>query len=221
MTQIFALNMCFDVPVKLYSFHFLMMAIFLALPDVPRLMSLLVLGRGAEARPFLPPWGSVRIARLALGVRTLVVALVLYATFQENYQRWQKTYGGSPPPVSGRWEVASMRLDDKDADKSDSATWTAIDINNRSLFRIYGTKPPHLAYQVIWNTEENKLSLKKFSTPDWSADFTYALPALDRLELRGSMNGKRMEITLKSVPAKQYELMSRGFHWIQELPYNR
>jgi hypothetical protein len=221
MTQIFALNMCFDVPVKLYSFHFLMMAIFLALPDMPRLVSVLVLGRGAEARPFLPPWGSVRIGRLALGVRTVVVVLVLYATFHENYQRWQKTYGGPPPPLFGRWEVASMQVDDKAADKSDPATWTAIDINNRSLFRIFGTKPPHLAYQVIWNAAENKLSLKKFSTPDWSADFNYALPAPDRLELHGAMNGKRMEVTLKSVPIKQYELMNRGFHWIQELPYNR
>ena len=36
MTQIFALNMCFDVPVKLYSLHYLVMGLFLAAPDLPR-----------------------------------------------------------------------------------------------------------------------------------------------------------------------------------------
>ena len=36
--------------------------------------------------------------------------------------------------------------------------------------------------------------------------------------------GERIELlcaSLKRAPEKQYELMSRGFHWIQEMPYNR
>ena len=35
------------------------------------------------------------------------------------------------------------------------------------------------------------------------------------------MDGKEISATLKPAPEKSYELMNRGFHWIQELPYNR
>ena len=37
MTQVFVLNLCFDVPVKLYSLHLLLMAVWLTLPDLRRL----------------------------------------------------------------------------------------------------------------------------------------------------------------------------------------
>ncbi len=60
MTHIFALNMSFDVPVKLYSFHYLMMAIYLVAPDLPRFIRAVVLGQAVEARPFAPCWATSR-----------------------------------------------------------------------------------------------------------------------------------------------------------------
>ena len=35
------------------------------------------------------------------------------------------------------------------------------------------------------------------------------------------MDGKAIERVAEAAPEKQYELMDRGFHWIQEMPYNR
>jgi hypothetical protein len=35
------------------------------------------------------------------------------------------------------------------------------------------------------------------------------------------MDGKAISASLKRAPEKRYELMNRGFHWVQELPYNR
>ncbi len=57
--------------------------------------------------------------------------------------------------------------------------------------------------------------------PSSSATFSYSLPEPDKLELEGSMDGKAVSATLKRAPEKRHELMNRGFHWIQELPYNR
>ena len=66
MTQVFVLNMCFDVPVKLYSLNYLMMAVFLIAPELPRLIGVLVLGKAAPARPFTPLLGNVLLDRIAL-----------------------------------------------------------------------------------------------------------------------------------------------------------
>jgi len=42
------INFSYDVPVKLYSSHLLLLAVFLILPDLRRLASLLVLNRPTE-----------------------------------------------------------------------------------------------------------------------------------------------------------------------------
>jgi hypothetical protein len=88
------------------------------------------------------------------------------------------------------------------------------------MVRLYGPKAP-LSYRTEWQAEENRITLKKFSDPQYSATFTYALPETDKLELNGTMDGKRIKARFKQAPAKKYELTNRGFHWIQELPYNR
>ncbi|MGA3043966.1 MAG: hypothetical protein ABSF54_24595 [Bryobacteraceae bacterium] len=54
LVNVFALNMSYDVPVKLFSFHLFLMAVFLAAPDLPRLANVLVFNRAAPAAPATP-----------------------------------------------------------------------------------------------------------------------------------------------------------------------
>jgi hypothetical protein len=219
MTQVFVLNMCFDVPVKLYSFNYVLMAIFLAAPDLPRLMKALILGMAVEARPFTPLLGNVLVDRLALALRTLLVGIILYVQMHAMYKMWNDAYGGPPIPVRGGWEVVSMQIDKEEPEKSGNTPWHWLDFTRSSMLRVSGFKPPNSIYRIAWNAEDKTFTLTKFTSPAWSATFTYDLPEPDRLELQGSMDGKAITATLKPAPEKP--LMSRGFHWIQELPYNR
>jgi hypothetical protein len=60
MTNVLALNLFYDVPVKLYSALLLATATFLILPDAQRLASLLLLNRAAPARDLSMPSSSRR-----------------------------------------------------------------------------------------------------------------------------------------------------------------
>jgi uncharacterized membrane protein YphA (DoxX/SURF4 family) len=221
MTHIFALNMCFDVPVKLHSFTYLIMAVFLLAPELPRLIRVLVLGKAVEARPFTPSLGNVTFDRLALVFRTLLVAAMLYSQIHSSYKSWSEMHGGPPAPVLGRWDVVSIEVDKKELDKDDPMKWSWLDFSNKKIMRLAGAKPPNLVFFLTWDLDQKKLALSKALDPAWSASFTYELPEPDKLELRGSMDGKAISATLKHAPEKSYELLNRGFHWIQELPYNR
>lgn len=221
MTQIFALNMCFDVPVKLYSFHYLIMGIFLALPDMPRLLSVMVLGRPAEPKAY-PPWlGNKWCDRFGMLFRLLLVGAMLYAQISFGYKMWSDRYAGPPAPVLGNWEKVTLQIDGKEPDPSDTLNWKNIDFSNKAMIRFTGPKPPMFVYKATWNTDEKKLVLGKFTTTAWSATFTYNLPAHDKLELEGNMDGKSIKATFKALPEKKYELTNRSFNWIQELPHNR
>jgi hypothetical protein len=221
MTHIFALNMCFDVPVKLYSFNYLMMAVFLVAPQLPRCIGVLVLGKAAPEEAFTPLMGNVKLDRLAVVLRTLLVVAILYGTIKGHYRRWTDTYGGPPAPVLGRWERVTMQVDKKEPGEDDPLNWKWLDFSNRRVMRLAGPKPPNLVYTITWDTEGKKLTLAKVREPTWSATFTYNLVEPDKLELDGLMDGKAIAATLKRAPEKRYELMNRGFHWISELPYNR
>ena len=221
MTQVFVLNMCFDVPVKLYSFHYLVMAFFLAAPELPRLVNVLVLGRAVQALALAPLLGSARFNRFAVLFRTLLVAAMLASQIQGGYKQWQAAYGALPLPVGGRWDVVRMRIDGREPSKSDPLMWTWLEFTNNTILRLAGPTPPPLPYRMTWNPDRKELTLSKFGGPTSSATFVYDLPQSDKLELRGTMDGKAIMATLQRAPEKQHPLTNRGFHWVQELPYNR
>jgi hypothetical protein len=221
MAQVFTLNMCFDVPVKLYSFNYLVMACFLLAPGLPRLIDSLVLGKAVAAMSFAPLFGSVKLDRVARVLRTLVVLLMVLGQVAGSFQRWSEMYGGPPAPVLGRWDMVSIQVAKNKPADDDPMNWSWLDFSNSKIMRLSGPKPPTTVYMITWNTESKKLTLTKVRAPQSSATFDYKVPEPDLLELEGTMDGKLISAKLKRAAEKRYELMSRGFNWIQELPYNR
>ena len=55
MVNVMMLNFCYDVPVKQYSFHLVMMALLIALPDFPRMFKALVLNLPTEPGNLMTP----------------------------------------------------------------------------------------------------------------------------------------------------------------------
>jgi len=221
MGQVFVLNMCFDVPVKLYSGHYLVMAFFLAAPDLPRFIRAMMLGMAVPAVPFTQLLQKAWLDHVGVLLRTFLVALMLGAEIHQASNRWDQTHGGPEPPALGRWDVVSMRIADKEPAKGDPLTWVSLDFMNKSTMRLSGPTPPTVVYRIAWDPEIKSLTLTKLSGPKSSARLTYECQEPDALDLRGLMDGKPMVVTLKRVPVRRYELMTRGFHWVQELPYNR
>ena len=53
------------------------------------------------------------------------------------------------------------------------------------------------------------------------AVFTYERSASDQLKLNGTMAGHTIQMQLRREDEKKFLLSSRGFHWVQEYPFNR
>ena len=69
VVEVFTLNMTYDVPVKLFSFHLILMSLFLLAPDARRLLNALVLDRPADRSTVPTPGGTARrnVIRRKLG----------------------------------------------------------------------------------------------------------------------------------------------------------
>jgi hypothetical protein len=216
MTQVFILNMCYDVPVKLYAFHYLMMGLFLAGPALPQLLKLLVLGQPVE-RVYEGPLFQTRwLNWLALLIKTLLVGLMLYIHIKSGYTRYQERFKPDNP-IAGAWEVSEITFDGQPP-ATGVDDWKKIDFKNPGAIRINTATPPMKAYLAKFDEEKKEMVLEKRFNPQKVGTLRYESPSQDLLLLKGDFEGKQLVARLKKLPEKIFKLPSQGFHWIHEMP---
>ena len=96
LTQIFMLNMTYDVPVKLFSFHLILMSLLILAPDVKRLANFFFLHRPAEPTQRTPIFASRRAQRIAAACAAFLWLWIVGNNVYGVWDSWLQ-YGGAPP----------------------------------------------------------------------------------------------------------------------------
>jgi len=105
MTNIFMLNMSYAVPIKILSFHLLLLSAFLIAPDTSRLAD--VFGRNRPVAPspsfalISRPW----VRRLTAVVLAAVIPLALFLNLMIGRMRADDRQGAKASPLYGVWSV--------------------------------------------------------------------------------------------------------------------
>jgi hypothetical protein len=224
MTQVFMLNMTYDVPVKLLAFHLILLACFLLAPDVPRLVRFLLLRRTTSLSTEAQLFRGVRANRIALAAQ-IILGLWLVGLYCHQYWGiWSTRGGGRPlPPLYGIWEVRQMSIDEQPRPPllTDSTRWrrAIFDYPDRMAFQ--RTDDSIAPYGASVNLPDRTLALTKKDDKNWRASFTFQQPAGDQLILDGRMDNHQVHMELQLTDRNSFPLVSRGFHWTQEAPLGR
>ena len=223
-TMVFVLNMSYDVPVKLYSFHLLLMGVFLIVPDLGRLGKMFILNRpvapAQSPRFFNGKWLN-RVPQAALTALGLfLLGLNFYGAFGAV-----KQYGWGAPrsPLYGIWDVAELNIDGRDRPPlvTDQSRWRRIIFQSPERLTIQPMAGTNLYYVIDLNTEAGTMDLTKSSDPDWKAGLTYSRVDPEHMTVDGTIDGQRTHAALVRFDDSKFLLRNRGFHWVQELPFNR
>lgn len=232
VSQVWILNMTFDVPVKNLSMHLLIMCVVLLIPELRRLFQILVLRRHA-ALPREPRlFRNVTAHRVALALQVVFAAyVVIWSGFFPAKARWTATNPANQrPPLYGIWTVDKMMIDGVERAPllTDYDRWRRIVFDRPhsvAFQRItdgYQTLPARvdLEKKTIWFTNDVPNPFQRPSTPkppvqEFGA-MTIQQPAPDKLILDGTLNGKqiRAEATYWD-HQKNFRLMQAKFRWIQ------
>ncbi len=225
LANIVVLNFSYDVPVKLYSSHLLAMTCALLLPDGRRLLGFLVLNRRVEPLPLARAAGRARHALLA--AKLLFVGVICYGTIRQGYEAYFQWGDGAPlPALHGLYEVEEfVRVEplpagpDDGAGHADPGRWRRLAVNKWGC-TVERADEERVGYGMSYDEAAGTLSLTDFAgSPRHS--FTLSRLAPDVLELSGTLDGSEVAMTLRRVDLKSLLLVGRGFHWINEFPYNR
>ncbi|HWY02974.1 MAG TPA: hypothetical protein VNX60_04840 [Candidatus Acidoferrum sp.] len=224
MIQVFMLNMTYDVPVKLFAFHLILMATFLLAPDFRRLADFFVRNRTVAPSP-QPELFHTRCGnRMALAAQIMLGVWMLGMNAYSGWSAWH-TYGGGRPksPLYGIWSVDELLIDSQ----ARSPLLTDYDRWRRAIFDFPDTMSfqrmddSFARYRVAINDQDKTIVFAKDGDKSWKANFTFQRTAVDRLILDGNMDSHQIHMQLQMMDRSKFVLVSRGFHWISEYPFNR
>jgi uncharacterized membrane protein YphA (DoxX/SURF4 family) len=222
--HIFTLNMTYDVPVKLLSFHLFLLALFLLAPEFSRLTDFFFRDRAVGPSTQLPLFGTRRANRIAL-IAQIVLGVWLVGT--NGYSGWDgwHTYGGGrvKSPLYGIWNVDQFAVDGQLRSPllNDYGRWrrAIFDFTDRITFQRMDDS--FAGYGASINVGDKTIALTKNGDQNWKANLHFERAAQDRLNLDGNMDGHTVHMQLQLVDRNKFLLVNRGFHWIQENPFNR
>jgi hypothetical protein len=219
MIQVFILNMTYDVPVKLFTFQLILLALFLLAPDLRRLINFFFLNQTTAPSTQAQLFSTRRANRIALTVQILFGLWLLGMNVHGNRQYWY-TYGGGQPksPLYGIWEVDQQTIDGQLRSPllNDYGRWRRVifDFHNRVTFqRIDDSFADRL---VTIDVKDKTLVFRDEVDKNWKAQFTFAREAPGQLTLDGNLDGHETHLQLRLLDLNKFVLINRGFHWTQE-----
>jgi uncharacterized membrane protein YphA (DoxX/SURF4 family) len=216
MANVFMLNLSYDVPVKLYAFNLLLMGVYLAAPEGRRLLNVFVLNR--TAAPALDPAlfrkPQLNAAMLVLQIGLLVC--LMGTDLHSEYARYKNSGDGSPPPpLYGIYNVDEFIVNGEThpAVFADEARWRRIVFDRFNLIGVFPAEGAVQRYRIKLDQSRKSLELSSIYGGSWKADFTFEQTSPGQLMLRGEMDGKSIQASLRRIEVKSFPLYANGFHW--------
>ncbi len=199
MTMVVVLNFCYDVPVKLFSSLLLVGVIVLLLPDARRLLAA-VFARTDPPSSSRWPWAQ-------RAGKALAIACFFGLTI---YEQVTAGNGAALDTCFGVWDIDRVTRDGAE-DTAPATRWKLIAIRSTAMLRTLDGED-HF-HRVAKNDHEH------LEFEDGGA-FAVVLSG-PRAVLTGTLEGHALVVEMHRSDPSQMPLLARGFHWIQEYPYNR
>jgi hypothetical protein len=232
MTNVFMLNVFYDVNVKNFSLHLMLMALFLLMPDVKRLVNAFVLNRTAapaDQPALFRRKGLARmalVAQLAIGLAAISQSLLLAKSHAVSMNVFDQTR----VPWYGVWNVTEFTLDGivRPPLTTDELRWQRVVFDyyfNASIQRMNGavinvrTRRDASHGTIAFDrTVEPNPDAREMYGPTWKADFLAEMRSPDLLLLHGRYNGRPAEVVMHREDV-HFPLTSHEMHWIVRGPH--
>jgi hypothetical protein len=213
------MNFCYDVPVKLFSSHLIAISLLIIVPDIKELYAFFILHRPAQLS-YEASSDKYRLVKVV--TKSIIIWGITVLTIYQHFE-YSKTYGSNAPkqPLDGAY-VTNVFLCDNDTLlplTTDTLRWKIFTISRG----ISNVKKMTDSTERFWVQIDNSLKTIAFASQKDPSE-TWTLNYIDngnKLTLTGTWKNKNISATFSKKTYDDYRLTNRGFHWINESPYNK
>lgn len=224
LSNVVAINYFYDVPVKLFSSMLLLMDFFLLAPDTRRLTDIFILNK--PTLPLVPEftWNKRRSIRLAAAIKWIFLLGCFYGTISSMIK--SQTVYGDLRPLPKYYGIYNVQTFIRNTDTippllTDTVIWKQMIIQREGYasFIYMNDKRKNMRFSL--DSTLHKAII--FPVEDSSVRSIFTIKSLDttQIVMAGKLNTDSLQIIYKKVDLNSFLLLSRGFHWINEYPFNR
>ncbi|MBS1664804.1 MAG: hypothetical protein JST68_27405 [Bacteroidetes bacterium] len=210
MANVAVMNLCYDIPVKVFSLNLVFLSIILLAHDYDRIKAMLIKQRAIQINQ---RWGRI----LQVSLKVLFIFLAFYYTLGRAIG-YLSQYGDdiAKPPLYGIYDVEQYT---RKGNTADSVSWKRLIIAFPERARIVNRLDTIIRATCKVDTIHNTAT---FSTPkEKEYKLAYTNPDKDHLLFTGSISGDSVSILMRRYDVNKFLLNNRGFHWVNEYPMNR
>jgi uncharacterized membrane protein YphA (DoxX/SURF4 family) len=225
MSQVVMLNFSYDVPVKLYSSHLLLMAIIIMTPDAKRLLNFFIFNQTADPQPAIPLYNNRQKKWIYFAVKSLVLIYLVGNTVSNNWNQKLaiKEYFARTAvdnSIDGQYEIETFILnnDTLPAVQSDTRRWKEMMISGKEI-KVQSMDGAFISWHFLGNVGYRRMVIH---SPDLATygNFTFRSDST-QIIIEGTLLNDTLNIVAHKKSGNGYLLVNRGFHWVNEYPFNK
>jgi hypothetical protein len=223
MTQVAVMNFCYDIPVKLFSIHLVLMALIIFATD-HRFLKVFIKNKAVAPYQFYHPIKDAQYHKIIFWVKS--IALVLLVSFMSfNFYTTERNRGidRKKPQLYGIWEATYFI---KNGDTlppltTDNYRWRYLIVDLKDKATVKTMDDLKHPYTFITDSSSHKIRMHKKDIESEDYNFNYTNPNSSFLELDGIIESDTLHIIFAKKDHNEFNLNARGFNWINERPYNK
>lgn len=220
MMNVMLLNYNYDVPVKIFSTHLVFLCLFILSKNFKSMWNFFILHKLTELRyplhQFKKKW--LKITRLILKYSFIIFLLGSTIYKMANSQKYINSESNK---MEGAYQIQTMIFngDTLRPSKDTSFDWDKLIFSDfKASYIIHSKKEKTDFFSTEYNSKEQIISLKKDTV--LYANLHYQVLKNETIfKMKIGIDSIILHTTVKH--KKDYRLNNRGFHWVNDYPYNR
>ena len=224
MTQVAMMNLMFDIPVKIFSIHLILMALVIFMTDIKRFTAVFFQNKATKSYAFFHPNKSPDYHKIIARLKLIVLPILLIGACILGYMgQLNVSDKNHRPHLYGIWETETYVVNSDTLPPliTDENRWHYLIIERKGRAVVKSMNAQLTRYNFKPDTLKQMLSMYKLEGDSIHLNLDYKYSNNRSLRLRGILENDTINIQLIKKELTDFPLKSRGFHWINERPYNR
>jgi uncharacterized membrane protein YphA (DoxX/SURF4 family) len=224
MFNVTVMDFSYDVAVKLLCLNMLLMAVYLMLPDVGRLLHFFFLNLATQPAQLAPFALERRKQLLATVLKACVILYLIVPLTIRDWKNYKQSGAGAPhPPMYGLYQVEDFSLGGVAHPPlvTDASRWRYVIIDKPDTLTIRRMDDSLTDYRVHFDAAQHEFFFDAPGDPINKSALKISQMDARSMQLQGSFGGATLNASLKEIDRSSFTLVNRGFHWISETSFIR
>ena len=221
--NVMMLNLCYDIPVKIFSMQMVFLCLFLLLNESKRFVCFFILNKPADPCSiyhfeYTKKW--MRISRIVLKLLFIVIAVGFQINNDWGYFKLVHKEVKQQAIKNGVYEVTGYSANNTQLLLTDSLRWKDAVFENGTGSTIVADTSFRLRYGRAYfgfkaDSAQHKITIIKSLDGSVIYNFDYVLPDTSSVRLTGKTRQGDVVINLKRTK-RHFQLAEKQFHWLSE-----